>query len=68
MTDLDTSNHSLNTSTSKQKFSFPKTDRFRMHGKILYTIIDVDVIVSMIFPLLVQAGPLLLAMVTKPWD
>jgi hypothetical protein len=28
MAELDLSQHSLNTSSSKQKFSFPKTDRF----------------------------------------
>ena len=67
MTDLDTSNHSLNTSTSKQKFSFPKTDRFRMHGKMLYSMFYIDVIVSMIFPLLAQAGPLLSDTATKLW-
>jgi len=68
MTDLDTSNHSLNTSTSKQKFSFPKTDRFRMHGKMLYAMLDADVIVSMIFPPLAQVGLLLSVMATKLWD
>lgn len=36
MADLDTSNHTLNNSTSKQKFSFPKGDRFRNGHKILY--------------------------------
>ena len=35
MTDLDTSNHTLNTSTSKQKFSFPKTSRFGNDKKLL---------------------------------
>lgn len=29
MAELDTSLHTLNNSTSKQKFSFPKTQRFR---------------------------------------
>jgi hypothetical protein len=28
MAELDASNHSLNLSTSKQKYSFPKTKRF----------------------------------------
>lgn len=36
MAELDTSHHSLNTSISKQKFSFPKTERFRSGQKILY--------------------------------
>lgn len=35
MAELDTSNHSLNNSSSKQKFSFPKTDRFKNQTKIL---------------------------------
>jgi hypothetical protein len=34
MAELDVSNHSLNTSTSKQKFTFPKTDRFHQHQKL----------------------------------
>lgn len=36
MAELDVSNHSLNTSTSKQKFTFPKTDRFHLQQKIKY--------------------------------
>lgn len=35
MAELDVSNHSLNTSSSKQKFSFPKTQRFRDNNKSL---------------------------------
>ncbi len=47
MTDLDTSNHTLNTSTSKQKFSFPKTQRFRSGQKILYSLIHSAAIATM---------------------
>lgn len=36
MAELDVSNHSLNTSTSKQKFTFPKTDRFHQHQRFKY--------------------------------
>jgi hypothetical protein len=35
MADLDASNHSLNLSTSKQKYSFPKTKRFQGHDRPL---------------------------------
>ena len=42
MTELDVSNHTLNTSTSKQKFSFPKTDRFKNQATILYSFIIKD--------------------------
>lgn len=49
MADLDTSNHTLNTSTSKQKFSFPKGDRFRNGHKILYEFPYSDAIVIMKF-------------------
>ncbi len=38
MADLDVSNHSLNLSTSKQKYSFPRTKRFEGHEKPLYLI------------------------------
>ncbi len=37
MAELDVSNHSLNTSTSKQKFTFPKTDRFHLQQKLKYS-------------------------------
>lgn len=36
MAELDVSAHSLNTSTSKQKFTFPKTDRFHQQPKLKY--------------------------------
>lgn len=36
MADLDLSGHMLNTSTSKQKFSFPKTQRFSSRNNVLY--------------------------------
>lgn len=36
MAELDTSTHLLNNSSSKQKFSFPKTERFRNNQKLLY--------------------------------
>ena len=36
MAELETSTHLLNNSTSKQKFSFPKTSRFGPGQKILY--------------------------------
>ena len=68
MTDLDTSNHSLNNSSSKQKFSFPKTDRFRMQHKILYTLLHLDVIVSMTFLILEQAEQLHSVTAIKPWE
>lgn len=38
MADLDVSNHSLNLSTSKQKYSFPRTKRFQGHEKALYSL------------------------------
>lgn len=37
MAELDVSAHSLNTSTSKQKFTFPKTDRFHQQQKLKYS-------------------------------
>lgn len=67
MTDLDTSNHSLNNSSSKQKFSFPKTDRFRMQGKILYILSHSDAIVSMRYQVPAQAGLRRSATGTKLW-
>ncbi len=36
MAELDTSNHTLNLSSSKQKYSFPKTKRFQSNSKPLY--------------------------------
>ena len=36
MAELDSSNHTLNLSTSKQKYSFPKTKRFQSNDKSLY--------------------------------
>lgn len=36
MAELDTSNHTLNLSSSKQKYSFPKTKRFQSTSKPLY--------------------------------
>lgn len=36
MAELDCSNHTLNLSTSKQKYSFPKTKRFMSNDKSLY--------------------------------
>jgi hypothetical protein len=35
MAELDASNHTLNLSTSKQKYSFPKTKRFQGSNKPL---------------------------------
>lgn len=36
MADLDASKHSLNLSSSKQKYSFPRTKRFQGREKALY--------------------------------
>lgn len=47
MAELDVSNHSLNTSSSKQKFSFPKTQRFRDNNKSLY-VLDHSVVIASI--------------------
>lgn len=47
MADLDLSGHMLNTSTSKQKFSFPKTQRFSSRNNVLYIRVYSAVIVSM---------------------
>lgn len=56
MAELDLSAHLLNNSTSKQKFSFPKTERFRMQQKILYPIPHIDVIATTKSQALVPAG------------
>ena len=49
MTELDTSTHLLNNSSSKQKFSFSKTERFRNGQKILYALVNIVAIAFMIF-------------------
>lgn len=68
MAELDTSNHILNNSTSKQKFSFPKTQRFGQGSKTLYFQFNSDVIVTTKYPPPGQAGPPPLATDTKTSD
>lgn len=59
MADLDLSGHMLNTSTSKQKFSFPKTQRFSSRNNVLYGWLYSAVIVSMkCHPLAIVGQPL----------
>lgn len=57
MAELDLSAHILNNSTSKQKFSFPKTERFRMQQKILYPLPHIDAIATTKSPAPAPAGP-----------
>lgn len=67
MAELDTSAHLLNTSSSKQKFSFPKTERFRNGQKILYSHPKADVIATIKYLELEPVEPPLLAMGAKTW-
>jgi hypothetical protein len=57
MAELDLSGHLLNNSSSKQKFSFPKTERFRMQQKILYPHHHIDAIATTKSPAPAPAGP-----------
>ena len=67
MAELDTSAHLLNTSSSKQKFSFPKTERFRNGQKILYNHPKADVIATIKYLELEPVELHLLATGAKTW-
>ncbi len=57
MAELDLSGHLLNNSSSKQKFSFPKTERFRMQQKILYLTNHIDAIATIKYPVRAPVEP-----------
>lgn len=65
--DLDLSNHNLNNSSSKQRFSFPKASRF-YSSKLLYFFPHIDVIRFIKFPLEGQEEQLPLVMEIKTWE
>ena len=61
-TSLDLSSHNLNNSSSKQKFSFPKADRFRYSNQSIKFIENVVVILTIKFQSANLKEQLLLAM------
>jgi hypothetical protein len=67
MAELDLSHHTLNNSSSKQKFSFPKTLRFRDTHNPLYVLFKVVVTASTMRPVHGAAEPPPSAMATRIW-
>lgn len=65
---LDQSNHNLNNSSSKQKFSFPKASRFDLSKSMYKNYNFSDVIHIMMFHHHAMADQPLLGMVIKIWE